>query len=79
MVLDRTIAHNYYNVERASHLRQKLMMTSQKQRFILKMAKAKNALASGVRCTGWLADFLSFCNEVKDDFENTAIFCFANT
>ena len=40
--------------QRASHLRQKPIMTSQKRRFILKMAKAKNARAFGVR---WSALF----------------------
>ena len=40
--------------ERRAHLHQKLMMTSHKRRFILKIAKAKNARAFGVR---WSALF----------------------
>ena len=53
MVLNGAIAPNVANVERGAHLHQKPMRSWQKRRFIPKMAKAKNALASGVRWSAW--------------------------
>ena len=54
MVFNSAIAYNVANVERGAHRHQKPMRTWQKRRFIPKKAKAKNALASGVRWSAWL-------------------------
>jgi len=42
------------------------MMTWQKLRFILKMAKEKNAQAFGVRCTGWLDEAATRQKKIKN-------------
>ena len=45
---------NIITAERKAHQHQKPMRSWLKQRFIPKMVKAKNAMASGVRCSAWL-------------------------
>jgi len=54
--------------QRGAHLHQKLMMTSQKRRFIPKIAKAKNARAFGVRWSAWLGGLCSEYSMVEAFF-----------
>ena len=51
MVLDRAIAHNYYNVERPRSPAPEANDDLAKVKFCSEIAKAKNALASGVGCS----------------------------